>query len=136
MDSDVPSSSEPSILDLQEQERIEKKKKQLRNYQKQRRQIPVIKERENLKKQSKRLLSALSQFGKNDPHKICKELGHSRAHGRRNPNYFYRCSTCDVSFSDKEKTYFYNGSYCPCCHTKLRIRKTVTQKKKLNSAFT
>lgn len=136
MDSDKdPLSSELSILDLQNRERIEKMKKYAKDYQKKRRQIPEIKERENFKKHSKKFTNVLSQFGKNDPHKICKEIGHSRAHGRRNPNYFYRCTICNVSFSDKEKIYFYNDNYCPCCHTKLRIRKTIEQKKKVNSTI-
>jgi len=136
MDSDKdPLSSKLSIFDLQNRERIEKMKKYSRDYYKKRRQNPEIKERDNFQKQSKKLINTISQFGKNDSHTICKKLGHSRAYGRRNPYYFYRCSICDVSFSDKEKTYFYNGNHCPCCHLKLRIRKTITQKKKLNSTL-
>lgn len=57
MDSDKdPLSSELSILDLQNRERIEKMKKYAKDYQKKRRQIPEIKERENFKKHSKKLV--------------------------------------------------------------------------------
>lgn len=79
------------------------------------------------------MTTEFKKLGKIDPHKVCKKLGRSRAYSCLHPEYFYRCSKCDVSYSNKEKTQFYKGNKCPCCHLMLRQRKTVTQKKNLRS---
>ena len=92
-----------SILDLQNQEKKEKQKKSARDYQKKRREKSGAKERENLKRQAKHLTEKLKKLGREDPHEMCKKLGHTLAYGRRNPDYFYRCTKCGVSYSDKEK---------------------------------
>jgi len=63
--------------------------------------------------------------------KDCKKLGHTIAHSRRNPDYFYKCTKYDVSYSDKEKIHFFKGNHCPCCHLMLRRRKTIAQKNNL-----
>ena len=75
------------------------------------------------------MIKEFKNFGTTDPHKICKKLGKTMAHRYRNPDYFYRCRKCEVSYSDKEKKYFFREKRCPCCHVMLRRRKTTNQKK-------
>lgn len=120
-----------SILDLQKQEKEKERKKKQREKMREYLARPDVKERIKIKKLNEKMTREFKNLGKVDPHKICKKLGHTIAWGRRNPGYFYRCSGCDVSYSDKESEHFYKGNKCPCCHLILRTRKTIAQKKSL-----
>ncbi|AFS80045.1 hypothetical protein NKOR_00635 [Candidatus Nitrosopumilus koreensis AR1] len=120
------------ISDLEEIEKKERKRKYINEYQRKYAKRSYVKDKLSKQKQNKTLTEKIKKLGTEDPHRICKKLGRTRAYGRRHPEYFYRCSKCDVSYSDKEKEHFYKENKCPCCHLMLRQRKTVTQKKSLN----
>ena len=122
-------SPEISIRELYENGIKEEKRKTTNEYQKKYNAQPNVKERKKIKKTNERMVNEFKNFGINDPHEICKKLGHTIAWSRRNPEYFYKCTKCDVSYSDKEKSHFFKGNHCPCCHLMLRKRKTITQKK-------
>ena len=70
-------------------------------------------------------------LGKNNPHKICKKLGSKsmRAISSTGARSF-KCRTCSVTYTEKQKKYFYKNNHCPCCHLKLSTRKTVAEKRK------
>lgn len=125
------SSVEINILDIQKQEKEKEQKKKQREKMREYYSRSYVKERLKFQKLNKKMTKEFKNFGTVDPHKICKKLGKSIAHSRRNPNYFYKCTKCDVSYSNKEKTHFFHGNHCPCCHLMLRTRKTIAQKKKL-----
>ena len=118
-----------SILDIQKQEKEKERKHKQREQMRKYRSKPGFKEREYLQRHAKRLTKAISKLGKNNPHMICKKLGYSRARLRKDPSCFYRCTKCNVSYSEKQKNRFYLGIRCPCCHTQLRTRKTITAKR-------
>ena len=120
------------ISDLEEIEKKEKERKATNEYQRKYNKRPEVKSRKNKLKQTENLTKALKKLGTHDPHEMCKKLGQTMAHSRRNPDYFYRCSTCGVSYSDKEKIHFYKGNNCPCCHRKLRMRKTIREKRNIS----
>ena len=127
-------SPEISIRELYENEENEEKRKAVNDYQKKYNERPEVKNRQKIKKIKKiseKMIKEFKNLGITDPHKICKKLGKSMAHSRRNPDYFYRCKKCEVSYSDKEKRHFFKENHCPCCHFKLRQRKTTTQKRNL-----
>ena len=121
-------SSEITIRELYENEEEEEKNDYQKKYQKR----PEVKARIKKKKQTEHLAKELRKLGTHDPHEMCKKLGQTLAHSRRNPDYFYRCSKCGVSYSDKEKIHFYQENKCPCCHLLLRTRKTTTQKRNIS----
>jgi len=119
-----------SFLDLQKQEKEKEQKKKQREQMRKYNSKQEVREKRNLKNQNKKMVNEFKKLGSVDPHKICKKLGKTLAYRVRNPEYFYRCSKCEVSFSEKEKHHFFKNNHCPCCHLKLRTRKTITQKRK------
>lgn len=119
-----------SILDIQKQEKEKERKAKLRNSMRKYLSQPGIKERVYKQRQAKNLTKTLKKLGKMDPHKTCKKLGHTIAWSRYNPGYSYKCTSCNVSYSDKESKHFYKGNKCPCCHRILRTRKTIAEKRK------
>lgn len=125
-ENDIP--FELSILDLQKQEK-EKEQKRKRN---ERMKKYLVQPNVKIQKLNEQTTNGFKNFGISDSHEICKKLGHTRAWSRRNPDYFYRCSKCDVSYSDKEKSHFFKENHCPCCHLMLRTRKTITKKRSEN----
>jgi len=122
--------SEITIRELYENEKKEKKRKTESYHMKKYLAKPGVKERLNKRNQTKRLVKTLKKFGRSNPHKVCKKLGHTIAWGRYNPGYSYKCTGCNVSYSDKESKHFYKGNKCPCCHRLLRTRKTIAEKRK------
>ena len=123
---------EISIRELYESEEKEEKRKIVNDYQKAYNSRPDVKERIKIKKLNEKMTNEFKNLGISDPHEICKKLGHTIAWSRRNSSYFYRCSKCNVSYSDKEKNQFYKENKCPCCHLMLRTRKTITKKRSEN----
>lgn len=121
-----------SILDIQKQEKEKEQKKKQSKKMKEYFTRPDIKERIKIKKLNEKMTKEFKNLGITDPHEICKKLGHTIAWSRRNPDYFYRCSKCDVSYSNKEKNHFFKENHCPCCHLMLRTRKTITKKRSEN----
>ena len=120
--------SDLSILDLQKQEKEKEQKKKQSEKMREYHARPDVKERIKIKNLNEKMTTTFKNLGITDPHEICKKLGHTIAWSRRNLTYFYRCSKCNVSYSDKEIEYFFKGNHCPCCHLMLRTRKTITQK--------
>ena len=117
-----------------DQEKKEKKKKFARDYQRKYNKRPEIKERNAAKRIARSVAKRLKKMDE-DQHKICKKLGHTIAHSRRNSEYYFKCTHCSVSYSDKEKIHFYNGNKCPCCHMMLRRRKTIAQKRNMTIGY-
>lgn len=121
-----------SFLELQKQEQEKNKRKKLAEYMKKYNSKPEVKERIKFKKLNEKMINEFKNLGVLDPHQVCKKLGHTIAWSRRNPEYFYRCSKCDVSYSDNEKKHFFKENHCPCCHLMLRTRKTIAKKRSEN----
>jgi RNA polymerase-binding transcription factor DksA len=119
-----------SLSEVYESKKEENKKKSASESARKYFQKPEVKARITAQRQAKVVKERLKRMDQ-DQHLICKKLGKPMGHARTNPNYFYRCRQCEKSFSEKQKNYFYKGNRCPCCHLMLRIRKTVTQKRKL-----
>ena len=125
------SPSDISILDLQKQEKEKEQKKKNAEYMRKYNSKPGVKERENVKRQQKRMIREFKNIGKINPHKICKKLGSKsmRAISSTGARSF-KCRTCSVTYTEKQKKYFYKNNHCPCCHLKLSTRKTVAEKRK------
>lgn len=125
------SPSDISILDLQKQEKEKEQKKKNAEYMRKYNSKPGVKEREYVKRQQERMIREFKNLGKINPHKICKKLGSKsmRAISSTGARSF-KCRTCSVTYTEKQKKYFYKNNHCPCCHLKLSIRKTVTEKRK------
>lgn len=118
-----------SIADLQNTEKIEKTKKSNKEYAREYVNRTEVKDRLNAKRQAEAVNKRLKEMDQ-DHHTVCKKLGKPMGHARTNPAYFYRCRPCEISYSEKEKSHFFKGNKCPCCHLMLRTRKTVIQKRK------
>ena len=125
------SPSDISILDLQKQEKEKKQKKKNAEYMRKYNSKPGVKEREYVKRQQERMIREFKNMGKINPHKICKKLGSKsmRAISSTGARSF-KCRTCSVTYTEKQKKYFYKNNHCPCCHLKLSTRKTVAEKRK------
>mgnify|MGYP001203232735 FL=1 len=125
------SSSDISILDLQKQEKEKEQKKKNAEYMRKYNSKPGVKEREYVKRQQERMIREFKNMGKINPHKICKKLGSKsmRAISSTGARSF-KCRTCSVTYTEKQKKYFYKNNHCPCCHLKLSTRKTVAEKRK------
>ena len=125
------SASDISILDLQKQEKEKEQKKKNAEYIRKYNSKPGVKERESVKRQQERMIREFKNMGKINPHKICKKLGSKsmRAISSTGARSF-KCRTCSVTYTEKQKKYFYKNNHCPCCHLKLSTRKTVSEKRK------
>ena len=125
------SASDISILDLQKQEKEKEQKKKNAEYMRKYNSKPGVKEREYVKRQQERMVREFKNMGKINPHKICKKLGSKsmRAISSTGARSF-KCRTCSVTYTEKQKKYFYKNNHCPCCHLKLSTRKTVSEKRK------
>ena len=125
------SASDISILDLQKQEKEKEQKKKNAEYIRKYNSKPGVKEREYVKRQQERMIREFKNLGKINPHKICKKLGSKsmRAISSTGARSF-KCRTCSVTYTEKQKKYFYKNNHCPCCHLKLSTRKTVAEKRK------
>ena len=125
------SASDISILDLQKQEKEKEQKKKNAEYMRKYNSKPGVKEREYVKRQQERMIREFKNMGKINPHKICKKLGSKsmRAISSTGTRSF-KCRTCSVTYTEKQKKYFYKNNHCPCCHLKLSTRKTVAEKRK------
>ena len=125
------SASDISILDLQKQEKEKEQKKKNAEYMRKYNSKPEVKEREYVKRQQERMIREFKNLGKINPHKICKKLGSKsmRAISSTGARSF-KCRTCSVTYTEKQKKYFYKNNHCPCCHLKLSTRKTVAEKRK------
>jgi hypothetical protein len=125
------SASDISILDLQKQEKEKEQKKKNAEYMRKYNSKPGVKEREYVKRQQERMIREFKNLGKINPHKICKKLGSKsmRAISSTGARSF-KCRTCSVTYTEKQKKYFYKNNHCPCCHLKLSTRKTVAEKRK------
>ena len=125
------SPSDISILDLQKQEKEKEQKKKNAEYMRKYNSKPGVKERESVKRQQERMIREFKNLGKINPHKICKKLGSKsmRAISSTGARSF-KCRTCSVTYTEKQKKYFYKNNHCPCCHLKLSTRKTVAEKRK------
>ena len=125
------SASDISILDLQKQEKEKEQKKKNAEYMRKYNSKPGVKEREYVKRQQERMIREFKNMGKINPHKICKKLGSKsmRAISSTGARSF-KCRTCSVTYTEKQKKYFYKNNHCPCCHLKLSTRKTVSEKRK------
>ena len=125
------SASDISILDLQKQEKEKEQKKKNAEYMRKYNSKPEVKEREYVKRQQERMIREFKNMGKINPHKICKKLGSKsmRAISSTGARSF-KCRTCSVTYTEKQKKYFYKNNHCPCCHLKLSTRKTVAEKRK------
>ena len=125
------SASDISILDLQKQEKEKEQKKKNAEYMRKYNSKPGVKERESVKRQQERMIREFKNMGKINPHKICKKLGSKsmRAISSTGARSF-KCRTCSVTYTEKQKKYFYKNNHCPCCHLKLSTRKTVAEKRK------
>ena len=125
------SASDISILDLQKQEKEKEQKKKNAEYMRKYNSKPRVKERESVKRQQERMIREFKNMGKINPHKICKKLGSKsmRAISSTGARSF-KCRTCSVTYTEKQKKYFYKNNHCPCCHLKLSTRKTVAEKRK------
>ena len=125
------SASDISILDLQKQEKEKEQKKKNAEYIRKYNSKPGVKERESVKRQQERMIREFKNMGKINPHKICKKLGSKsmRAISSTGARSF-KCRTCSVTYTEKQKKYFYKNNHCPCCHLKLSTRKTVAEKRK------
>lgn len=119
-----------SILDLQKQEKEKERKKKQNEQMRKYLEKPGVNERIYVQRHAKKLQDKIKNLGKEDPHAICKKFGHTMAHSRLDPSCFYKCSKCNVSYCENQRKYFYNQYFCPCCHFKLRTRKTIQQKRK------
>jgi len=119
-----------SFYELQKQEQEKKQKKKQAEYMRKYNSKPEIQERKKLKRLNEKLSKEIKNLGLVDPHEICKKFGKTLAWSRRNPEYYIKCTKCEVSYSEKEKNHFFKKSHCPCCHLKLRMRKTIPQKRK------
>jgi len=119
-----------SFLDIQKQEQEKEKKKKQAEYAKKYYSRPEVKARNTARRHEKVHEERMKKMDQ-DQHAICKKLGKSLAYSRRNPDYNFKCTNCEVSFSKKDQNQFFKKNSCPCCHYKLRIRKTVEQKKKM-----
>ena len=125
------SASDISILDLQKQEKEKEQKKKNAEYIRKYNSKPGVKEREYVKRQQERMIREFKNMGKINPHKICKKLGSKsmRAISSTGARSF-KCRTCSVTYTEKQKKYFWKNNHCPCCHLKLSTRKTVAEKRK------
>ena len=125
------SASDISILDLQKQEKEKEQKKKNAEYMRKYNSKPGVKEREYVKRQQERMSREFKTLGKINPHKICKKLGSKsmRAISSTGARSF-KCRTCSVTYTEKQKKYFWKNNHCPCCHLKLSTRKTVAEKRK------
>ena len=125
------SASDISILDLQKQEKEKEQKKKNAEYMRKYNSKPGVKEREYVKRQQERMIREFKNLGKINPHKICKKLGSKsmRAISSTGARSF-KCRTCSVTYTEKQKKYFWKNNHCPCCHLKLSTRKTVAEKRK------
>ena len=125
------SASDISILDLQKQEKEKEQKKKNVEYMRKYNSKPGVKEREYVKRQQERMIREFKNLGKINPHKICKKLGSKsmRAISSTGARSF-KCRTCSVTYTEKQKKYFYKNNHCPCCHLKLSTRKIVSEKRK------
>ena len=125
------SASDISILDLQKQEKEKEQKKKNAEYMRKYNSKPGVKEREYVKRQQERMIREFKNMGKINPHKICKKLGSKsmRAISSTGARSF-KCRTCSVTYTEKQKKYFWKNNHCPCCHLKLSTRKTVAEKRK------
>ena len=125
------SASDISILDLQKQEKEKEQKEKNAEYMRKYNSKPGVKEREYMKRQQERMIREFKNMGKINPHKICKKVGSKsmRAISSTGARSF-KCRTCSVTYTEKQKKYFYKNNHCPCCHLKLSTRKTVAEKRK------
>ena len=125
------SASDISILDLQKQEKEKEQKKKNAEYIRKYNSKPGVKERVSVKRQQERMIREFKNMGKINPHKICKKLGSKsmRAISSTGARSF-KCRTCSVTYTEKQKKYFWKNNHCPCCHLKLSTRKTVAEKRK------
>ena len=135
MDSNEDNSLANSILAAQkreeEREREKERKKKAAEYQRKRNSRSDVKEKESYRRTNKKMIKEFSELGKVDPHKICKKLGSkSMKSVSKDGIRTFKCRTCNVTYSEKQKKFFWKNNGCPCCHYKLSIRKTVSEKKK------
>jgi RNA polymerase-binding transcription factor DksA len=123
-------SSEVTLNEIFEKDKEKETKKKLAEYARNYSRRPEIKDRRSSERLAKAVDNRLKKMDE-DQHTVCKKLGKSIAHSRRNPEYRFKCTRCEVSYSEDDKVFFHKNSFCPCCHFKLRLRKTVTQKRNL-----
>ena len=133
MESDeIEQSFDISIMDLQNAEKKENTKKSLKKYAREYVKRTEVKDRLTAKRESAAVNKRLREMDV-DQHIICKKLGKTIAFSRRHPEYRFKCTRCEVSYSKKDQGHFFKKFHCPCCHLKLRQRKTIAQKR--NTAY-
>jgi len=128
---DVYSSDEISLSEVYDNQKEDSQKDVIKKQMKGYGSRPGTKERRTAYHSEKNAKVRLEKMDQ-DHHTMCKKLGKPMGHAGKDPTYFYRCRQCEVSYSEKEKSHFWKGNKCPCCHMMLRTRKTVTQKRKEN----
>ena len=124
-------SADITLAELFEKEKEKERKKKNAEYMRKYNSKPKVKEQVNVKRQQERMIREFKNLGKTNPHKICKKLGSKsmRAISSTGARSF-KCRTCSVTYTEKQKKYFYKNNHCPCCHLKLSTRKTVSEKRK------
>jgi RNA polymerase-binding transcription factor DksA len=125
---DEDHSDELSLNEVYESKKNDNKKKSNNKYAKKYQQKPEVKERIKLQRESRAASKRIKKMDE-DQHSICKKLGKTIAYSRRHPEYRFKCTHCEVSFSEKDQNYFFKKNHCPCCHIMMRQRKTVNQKR-------
>jgi hypothetical protein len=120
-----------SILDIQKEEKEKEEKKKQKERMREYQSRSYVKERIKLQRESKAVSKRIKEMDE-DQHSICKKLGKTIAHSRHHPEYRFKCTKCEASFSENEEKHFFNKFHCPCCHLKLRQRKTITQKRNIS----
>ena len=127
--SDDNLSDEISLEEVYENEKSEEQRKITKERTKKYNSRPGVKERRTEERIIRNSMERLKKMDE-DQHTICKKLGKSLGYSSRYPEYHYKCTKCEASYSDKEKSHFFKGNKCPCCHLMLRQRKTIAQKRK------
>jgi len=122
-------SVEISLFDLQETEKKENQRKARKKKQQEYFQRSEVKARIKAQKESRDASKRIKKMDE-DQHVVCKKIGHTIHYATRHPEYYFRCMRCEASYSKKELDGF-KENFCPCCHYKLRQRKTILQKRKL-----
>lgn len=94
---------------------------------------PENKERRRIRKNARNLSRVIRDMMNKDKHATCKKLGKPMNHILANPHYNIRCTSCNVSYSNKKPEIFYKKNKCPCCHRMLRIRPGIIKKRSLRN---
>ena len=131
-------SSDITLAELFEKEKEKEQKEKRAKYIKEYNSRPEVKkrrarnyERISVKRMEKKMAEEFRNLGKNNPHKICKKLGSKSMKGvSKTGARNFKCRSCAVTYTDKQKKYFWKNNRCPCCHLLLSTRKTVAEKRK------